>query len=120
MAALTIKSSASRASGLDLSAALDTPNAGGDTMPSGGDIYIRLKTTGTAVTVSVIAAGANSGPSGTFLAPYAIGGGALPATSDKVYGPFPASTFADPSDGLVHISYTAITGLSVAVYRVTN
>jgi hypothetical protein len=122
MAALTVKSSAGRGTGagIDLAAALDTPNAGGDTIPAGGDVYLRLKTGGTAVTVSAMAAGANAGLAGTFLAPLAIGGGALAATGDKVFGPFPSNPFADPSDGLVHISYTAITALTVAVYRATN
>jgi hypothetical protein len=65
-----------------------------------------------------MAAGANAGPRGTFLAPLALG--ANGATADKIYGPFPASTFADPSDGLVHLAYSAVTSVTVGVYRLTN
>lgn len=121
MTAYAVLSSAGRVTGLDLSAALTTPGGtSGDTFPAGGDIYLRLKTGGTAVTASVMSAGANAGPSGTFLAPYVVSGGALGATADKIYGPWPANVFADPSDGLVHIGYSVITSLTVGVYRVTN
>lgn len=121
MTAYAVLSSASRASGLDLSAALTTPGGTtGDTFPAGGDIYLRLKTAGTALTASVINASTVAGPSGTFLAPYVVGGGALAATGDKIFGPWPAGTYADPSDGLVHITYTVITTLTVGVYRITN
>lgn len=121
MTAYAVLSTASRASGLDLSAALTTPGGTtGDTFPAGSDIYLRLKTAGTALTASVIDAASVSGPSGTFLAPYTVGGGALAATGDKIFGPWPANVFASPADGLVHVNYTVVTTLTVGVYRLTN
>lgn len=120
MTAYAVLGSSTRASGADLSATLTTPGGvSGDTFPAGGDIYLRLKTAGTAITATI------SWPTaadnyGVGKAGYVIGGGALPATSDKIYGPFPANEFADPSDGQVHIGYSATTNLTVGVYRLTN
>jgi hypothetical protein len=121
MTAYSIIGSAGRAAGLDLSAALNSGLATGDTFPAGGDIYLRLKTSGTAFTVAVMNASANAGIVGTFLAPYTLQGGALAATQDKLYGPFPANPFADPSDGLVHLTFTGVTtGGTAGVYRISN
>jgi hypothetical protein len=120
MAALAVLGSATRnAAGFNLAATLTTPTAGGDTFSPGPDVYLRLKTSGTAVTVSVTWPTA-ADQYGVAKAPFAIGGGALAATQDVMYGPFPSSDFADPSDGQVHLTYTAITGLTVGVYRATN
>ena len=120
MATLAVIGSASRAAGLDLSAAL-SQSATGDVFAPGPDIYLRCKNTaGAAATVSVIAAGTVAGPRGTFLATLALAPTVTGTTGDRLYGPFPADTFADPSDGQVHLTYSATTGLTVGVYRVTN
>jgi hypothetical protein len=120
MSTLNVLDNADRAAGLDLTIALSAASAGGDALPAGNDVYLRVKNGNAAVcTVTVMAAGANSGPNGTFLAPLALG--SVPAsTGDRVFGPFPASTFADPSDGLVHITYSVTTTVTVGVYRLTN
>jgi hypothetical protein len=119
MATLAILDTADRVAGLDLNtASLVAATSGGDSIPAGADIYLRVKTAGTNCTVTAMAAGANAGPSGTFLAPLALG--AVGATGDRMYGPFPASTFADPSDGLVHLAYSAVTSVTVGVYQLTN
>jgi hypothetical protein len=118
MGALAILDTADRASGLDLNtASLVSPGASGDTMPPGADTYLRVKAGTTACTASVINAAANAGPDGTFLAPLALG---TVTSGDKLFGPFPASTFADPSDSQVHISYSSTSGVTVGVYRITN
>jgi hypothetical protein len=90
----------------------------GDTFPAGSDIYLRLITTGTAVTVTVTPT-AGSGPAGTTVAPLVLGGGALPATGVREFGPFPANPFAD-ANGNVPISYSVITGLTVEVKRMAG
>jgi hypothetical protein len=119
MATLSIIDAADRVGGLDLNTAnLVAATSGGDKIPAGSDTYLRVKTAGTDCTVTVMGAGANAGPMGTFLAPVALG--AVGSTGDKMFGPFPASTFADPSDGLVHLAYSAVTSVTVGVYRLTN
>jgi hypothetical protein len=119
MTAYPIIDSAQRSNSLDLSAALTTPGGTtGDTFTPGGDIYLRLKTTGTAITATITNSGLD--PYGVGKAALTIAAGALPATGDGIYGPFPAAEFADPADGQVHIAYTVVTGLTVGVYRITN
>lgn len=120
MTAYTVIDNADRGSGIDLTLALTTPGGvSGDTFSPGPDVYLRLKTSGTAVTATI------TWPTqvdnyGVSKAPFTINSGALPATGDRIFGPFPASDFSDPSDGQVHIAYTAVTGLTVGVYRATN
>ncbi len=121
MAALSVLAAASRAAGLDLTAALASAGAGGDTFPAGSDIYLRVKNgNAAACTVTVIAAGTVAGPRGTFLAPLALAPAVGATTGDRIFGPFPADTFADPADGLVHVSYSVTATVTVGVYRFTN
>jgi hypothetical protein len=117
MATIANLGSPNRLAGLDLTATGLVPaTSGGDAFAPGPSVYLRVKTTGTACVPTVMNAGANAGPNGTFLAPIALTGPG--ATGDRLYGPFPASTFADPSDGLVHVAYSAVTGVSVGVYTI--
>lgn len=113
---------ASRAAGADLTAtALISPGGTtGDTFAPGYENFLRVQTSGTPTTVTVINTSANAGPSGTFLAPVTLGGGAMAATADRLFGPFPASTFADPSDGQVHVTYSSVTGVKVGLYQTAS
>jgi len=108
----------SRVAGVDMTAA-GVAVANNDTFPPGDRIYLRVKNAGAgAVTVTVINAGANAGPSGTFLAPLALAP-AVAAAGDRLYGPFPASTFADPSDGQVHVSFSAVASVTALAYQMS-
>jgi hypothetical protein len=120
MATLTILDSADRVSGVDNTIALAAATSGGDSIPPGPDVYLRVKNANAAAcVVTVMAAGANAGPDGTFLAPLALG--SVPATTgDRTFGPFPASPYADPSDGLVHLSYSVSASVTVGVFRYQN
>lgn len=94
------------------------PSLVGDTFAPGTDVFLRVKTAGTATTVTVMNAGANSGPSGTFLTPLNLQP-LMAATDDRIYGPFPAATFADPSDGQVHVAYSATASVTVQVLNMS-
>ena len=115
MATLAPIGAANRVAGLDNTAALAAASAGGDEIAPGNDVFLRVKCGATPCTVTVMAAGANAGPSGTFLAPLVLG--TVAANGDRTFGPFPGSTFADPSDGLVHLAYSAVTNVTVGVVR---
>lgn len=120
MTAYPVIDSALRSNRMDLTAALTTPGGTtGDTFAPGPDVYLRLKTAGTALTATIVWPTALDAY-GVAKAPLTLDGGALAATGDGVFGPFPAAEFADPSDGQVHIAYTVITTLTVGVYRITN
>jgi hypothetical protein len=116
-----VPTSITRAAGVDLTAAGVAVAASGDTFPAGSDVFLRVKNAGgTACTVSVINAGANAGPNGTFLAPLNLAPAVPITTGDRIYGPFPASTFADPSDGQVHVAFSFTTSVTALVYRVAS
>lgn len=91
----------------------------GDVFPPSADNYLRVKnTSASAVTVTIMNASANSGPSGTFLAPLVLAPAVPITTGDKMWGPFPANTFADPSDGNVHVAYSSAGAtVSAAVFN---
>jgi hypothetical protein len=118
MATAAVLDSSDRITGCDLAAASLVNASTIDTFPAGTDIYLRVVTAGTDCTPTVIAASTVAGPRGTFIAPRAMT--AVGATGDKLYGPFPADTFADPADGLVHVSWSATTSVKCGVYRITN
>ncbi|HXJ64036.1 MAG TPA: hypothetical protein VNN79_09805 [Actinomycetota bacterium] len=116
MAALALTATSNRVAGADmLSASMVSPSGGGDTFAPGADVFLRVQTNGTGLTATVLNANSNAGPNGTFLAQLAFT--AIGATADRMFGPFPPSVFADPSDGQVHVSYSVVTAAKVGVYR---
>lgn len=103
--------------GVDLTVAGVAVSSGSDTFPASPDNYLRVKNGGgTVCNVTVMNASANAGPSGTFLAPLAIGSVPI-TTGDKLFGPFPAYPFADPSDGQIHVAYSFVTTVTALVYN---
>lgn len=111
--------SVTRTAPLDLAATTGlVAVAAGDTFPAGGDIWLRVKTSGTATTVTVTNSAVNQG--GFAEVPATLFGGALPATGDRMCGPFPSAYYADQSDGQVHLAFTATTGVTAGVYRFDN
>lgn len=84
--------------------------AGGDTFQPGDDVILILKTSGTASTVTVASPGAcNQGSTHPLVI-------SMPATGERHVGPFPAQRFAG-SNGLVSVTYSSVTGLTVAVVK---
>lgn len=45
---------------------------------------------------------------------------ALPATGERVIGPFPAEVFGDPTTGLATVTSSSQTGLTVACMQLTT
>lgn len=110
---------ASRGAGVDITdngPCWSTASAGGDTFPPGTDNFLFVRSTNSgAVTVTVIAASGTGGPSGTFLAPMALAPAVGANTGRRIYGPFPSSSFADASDGQVHMVYSSASNVQVSV-----
>lgn len=109
-----------RAAGVDMTTA-GVAVANNDTFPAGYENFLRVKNgNASATTVTVMNASANAGPQGTFLAPLALAPAVAGTTGDRMFGPFPASTFADPSDGLVHVSYSVTATVTALVYTTAS
>jgi hypothetical protein len=121
--AYTVFDSADRNTGVDLaSAPRSTPSASGDTFPAGGDVYLRVKTAGSNTISPSITWPTALDAYGVSKKDFALNGGTpIPISSDRLFGPFPAVEFADPSDGQVHVNHGGtLTGSLVDVYRLTN
>lgn len=87
--------------------------AGGDKLPPGSHVFLRVKNAaGSAVTVTVAA---NSTASGLTVTSPTV---TVPATTgDVLIGPFPPGDYAASADGLVAITYSSNTSVTVAALR---
>lgn len=92
--------------------AYSAASGGGDKFEASADVAFRIKTTGTVSTVTFASPGVCS-HGGTH--PLVV---TMAATEERLVGPFPAARFASPTDGLVAVTYSSVTGLTVAVERV--
>jgi hypothetical protein len=121
MTAYPIIDGADRVTGVDLSATLGSPTTS-DTFPPGGDVYLRVKNGATGAVTGTITWPTATDAYGVGKSSLVLNGGAaIPVSSDRIFGPFPAAEFADPSDGQVHITWTGtLTATNVGVYRATN
>lgn len=105
MAVLTIQPAAH--TGLNPSYA--AASAGGDQFPPGEDVMLHVKNAdATSKTVTVLSPTPCSQGATHNLAV------AVPAGTERMIGPLPAGRFAQPSTGLVHVTYSAVTAVTVA------
>jgi hypothetical protein len=105
MALLTTQQVLPTGTGVTLAAA----NAGGDTMQPGATSFLRVNNaSGASITVTIDSAAPCSFGFDHDLAV------AVPAGAARDIGPLPASRFARSSDGLVGITYSGVTSLTVA------
>jgi hypothetical protein len=88
---------------------------GGDTFTPDGDTFIEVKNaSGSSVTVTIVTPRTDAW--GNQIADNVI---TVPATTgDRMIGPFPADAYADPTTGLASITYSAVTSVTVAVFKV--
>lgn len=109
MANLTVQS-VSRAG---LNPSFGAAAGGGDTFLPSDETFLYVKNaSGVSVTVTVVTPG--SVIPDVAIADVAV---AVPAGQDRVIGPFPAQFFADPTDGLADITYSAVTSVTVAAIQ---
>lgn len=89
--------------------------AGGDTFTPTRDTVLHAKNgSGASITVTVATPGTEIG------LPIADVAVAVPAGEERLIGPFPHEHFADPADGLAHITYSDVTSLTVAALEITQ
>lgn len=88
-------------------------SAGGDKVTPGGDTIIHVKNgSGGSITVTVDS-----------TRPCSFGFDhdlvvAVPAGQERMVGPLPADRYASPTDGLVAVTYSGVTSLTVAAIAV--
>jgi hypothetical protein len=115
MTALTPALSA-RTGGADINPT--TTPANGDTIPAGCSLLVK-NASGSPVTVTWVAP-SGTGPAGTSLANLALTPAVAATTGLQLFGPFPASPWADPATGLVTFNYSATASVTVKAVQTTD
>lgn len=94
----------------------EAANVLGNMIPGDGGIILHVKNTGAQITVTIQTGGTLMGEPVTDKAVV------VPATTgDKLIGPFPPALYNQPSGadaGKVYVDYSAVTGVTVAAFRV--
>ena len=93
--------------------ALVAAAGGGDAFAPGPDVFCRINNGGgSAITV-------------TFVTPLTVGGlgladagGSVTNAQSRLFGPFPAELYADPTTGLVVVTYSGVTSVTIGVFRI--
>jgi hypothetical protein len=96
-----------------LAPAYSAASGGGDKLAPGNDTFLHVKNaSGAPITVTIDSVvPSNYGTDADLVV-------AVPATTgDKMIGPLPASRFANPADGLVNVTYSGVTSLTVAAIK---
>ena|SRR5215467_9116614 len=93
-------------------ATLSAASAGGDTMPSGTQAFLRVKNGNAAACTVTVTPIAGSGPNGTTVAPFALSPAVEATTGERIYGPFPQNPFGD-ANGNVNFSYSVTSTVTV-------
>jgi hypothetical protein len=91
--------------------------AGGDTFSPDQDTFIHLKNaSGSAITVTIVTP--RNDQWGNAIADNTV---SVPATTgERMIGPFPAESYADPTLGTASMTYSAVTSLTVGCFKVVS
>lgn len=88
---------------------------GGDKFLPDADTFLHVKNgSGGALTVTIVTP--REAFPGAAISDIAV---SVPATNERMIGPFPAEQFADPADpnGLANITYSGVTTLTIAAIK---
>ena len=92
--------------------ALVAAAAGGDAFAPGANVFVRISNGGGA---SITATFATPGSIGGLA--IADGGGSVANAQSRLFGPFPSELYADPTTGLVVLTYSGVTSVTVGVFK---
>lgn len=90
---------------------------GGDTFVNDGNVYLHVKNGGGgSITVGITAQKTSATVPGRGTLTKANGGGAVAAGAEKLFGPFPPTSFNNAS-GQCAVTYTAVTSVTVGAFK---
>jgi len=99
-----------------LASAYAAASAGGDTFAPSSLTLLHVKN-GSAGALTVTIVTPRNDAYGNAIADNAI---SVPAAGERMIGPFPAESYADPTTGLGNISYSGTTSLTIGAFQVTQ
>lgn len=89
--------------------------AGGDSFAPGDLVFLHVKNGGaSAMTVTIVTP--KEAFEGAAIDDTAV---SVPASDERMIGPFPRRHYADPTDGLADITYSAVTSVTIAVIELS-
>jgi hypothetical protein len=92
--------------------ALVAAASGGDAFAPGAGTYVRVNNAGGAsITVTFATPGTVGGNA------IADGGGSVTNAQSRMFGPFPGNEYMDPTTGLVTTTYSAVTSVTIGVFK---
>lgn len=110
----TLASQAIKRTGL--SPAYTPASAGGDLLTPGSGVMLHAKNTDASQTTITVVTPKDAAPDiGTEDLKVVV-----PAGEERLIGPLPKQLFADPADGMAHITYSSTTALSVAALELVQ
>lgn len=100
-----------------LAPAYAAATGGGDTFTPDGDTFLQVKNaSGGAITVTIVTP--RNDAWGNAIADNTV---SVPATTgDRMIGPFPADSYADPTTGLASITYSGVTSLTIGAFKLST
>lgn len=94
--------------------ALVAAAGGGDAFAPGPTTFVRINNGGgSGITATFV----TPGTVGTTGLTIADGGGTVTNAQSRLFGPFPAEIYADPTTGLVTLTYSGVTSVTVGVFK---
>src|SRR6266542_4097824 len=92
---------------------------GGDLCSPGPQNFLHVKNgSGGALTVTcAVPAGSGAAPTGLAYGNLAV---SVPGGGERMIGPLPYPYFGDPTDGMVHITYSGVASLTIAVLNLSQ
>lgn len=112
MATLTVNTVNAQA-GFQDNAALIAAAAGGDAFAPGADTFVRVNNGGASpITVTFATPGTFGGNA------IGDGGGSVANATSRMFGPFPPELYADPTTGLVIVTYSGVTSVTIGAFRI--
>lgn len=87
--------------------------SGGDVLSPGPNTFLKVKNGGGSGITVTIASPVACSQGGTHPLAVTVAAGAI-----EDIGPLPAARFADPSDGLVHVTYSGVTTVTVSAVTI--
>lgn len=89
---------------------------GGDSFTPGDDVFLHVNNGGgSSITVTVAGQGTILPNMDVPDVVVSVGAG-----TDRFIGPFPFTYFADPTDGLCDVTYSGVTSVTVAAFRLAK
>lgn len=94
--------------------ALVAAAGGGDAFAPGATTFVRINNAGGGAITATFATPGTVGTSGLTIAD---GGGSVTNAQSRLFGPFPGELYADPTTGLVTLTYSGVTSVTVGVFK---